>query len=136
MSMPRTHRRRSGGPALALALASAIAAGAALADGPNLGKPISPAEIAPWDISIMPDGTGLPDGSGTPTQGAAIFVQKCAVCHGENGKGGIAGPGAGGPAGRQPRWRQDDRQLLAVCHDSLRFCPSGDAVPAAEFTDQ
>src|SRR5215831_2207860 len=64
---------------------------------PKLGKPIGPADIAPWDISIMPDGTGLPAGSGTPAQGAPIFAAKCAACHGENGKGGIAAPVTAGP---------------------------------------
>ena len=47
-----------------LALALVFGAGAARADGPNLGKPISAAEIAAWDSSIMPDGAGLPAGSG------------------------------------------------------------------------
>jgi hypothetical protein len=28
----------------------------ASAAGPDLGKPIDPADLAPWDISIMPDG--------------------------------------------------------------------------------
>jgi cytochrome c len=68
----------------------AMATGAALAETPNFGKPIDEAAIAPWDISIMPDGTGLPKGSGTPSQGAPIFAEKCAACHGENGKGGEA----------------------------------------------
>ena len=62
----------------------------------NLGTPISEAEIAPWDISILPDGTGLPAGSGTPADGARIFAAKCSVCHGENGKGGLAAAIAGG----------------------------------------
>src|SRR6266850_6672303 len=48
----------------------------------GLGTPISEAEIAAWDISILPDGTGLPPGSGTPADGARIFATKCAVCHG------------------------------------------------------
>jgi S-disulfanyl-L-cysteine oxidoreductase SoxD len=64
--------------------------GALLAETPNRGKPIDEAAIAPWDISILPDGTGLPKGSGTPAQGAPIFAEKCSACHGENGKGGIA----------------------------------------------
>lgn len=72
--------------------ASCIAGVAVAADLPNLGMPIDPKDIAPWDITIMPDGTGLPPGSGTPAQGAPIFAQKCAACHGENGKGGIAAP--------------------------------------------
>ena len=74
-------------PAMALALG--LGSGAALAAGPNLGIPLEPADIAAWDISIQPDGTGLPIGGGTPAQGARIFAQKCALCHGENGKGGV-----------------------------------------------
>ena len=62
----------------------------------NLGTPISEAEIAPWDISILPDGTGLPPGSGMPSEGARIFAAKCSVCHGENGKGGLAAALVGG----------------------------------------
>jgi S-disulfanyl-L-cysteine oxidoreductase SoxD len=64
--------------------------GVSLADTPQLGKPITEADIAAWDISILPDGTGLPKGSGTPAQGAAIYAEKCALCHGDNGKGGVA----------------------------------------------
>jgi S-disulfanyl-L-cysteine oxidoreductase SoxD len=64
--------------------------GASLAETPNLGKPIDEAAIAAWDISILPDGTGLPKGSGTPAQGAVIYAEKCAQCHGDNGKGGTA----------------------------------------------
>ena len=44
---------------------------------PNLGRPATPAEIAAWDISIPPDGTGLPPGHGTPEQGAVVYTQKC-----------------------------------------------------------
>jgi cytochrome c len=65
---------------------------ASLAETPNLGKPIDEAAIAAWDISILPDGTGLPKGGGTPAQGAVIYAEKCAACHGDNGKGG--GPAA------------------------------------------
>ena len=63
---------------------------------PNLGTPISEAEIAAWDISILPDGSGLPPGSGAPSDGARIFAAKCAACHGENGKGGSAAALVGG----------------------------------------
>jgi cytochrome c len=83
------------------ALLLALASTASVAAGPNLGKPITPAEIAAWDISILPDGTGLPPGSGTPAQGAGIYAQKCALCHGENGKGGPnAAVVGGGPLDR------------------------------------
>jgi S-disulfanyl-L-cysteine oxidoreductase SoxD len=67
-----------------------VMTGAASAETPNLGKPIDEAAIAAWDISILPDGTGLPKGSGTPAQGAVIYAEKCAACHGDNGKGGPA----------------------------------------------
>jgi cytochrome c len=83
--------------ALGSALAFALAADLACAEGPNLGKPIDPADIAPWDISVMPDGTGLPPGQGTAAQGAPIYQQKCALCHGANGEGGIGGQLIGGP---------------------------------------
>ena len=73
---------------LIVAAALALASSAAFAQAPNLGKPVGPAEIAAWDINILPDGTGLPPGSGTPVQGAPIYAQKCAMCHGVNGKGG------------------------------------------------
>jgi cytochrome c len=62
-------------------------AGVALADVPNLGKPVDPIDIAAWDISIQPDGSGLPPGSGTPAEGAKIFAGGCAQCHGQDGKG-------------------------------------------------
>lgn len=71
-----------------VSLAISLGMGAAFADGPNLGKPIKPADIAAWDISIQPDGAGLPPGSGTSAKGAIIYAEKCAQCHGENGIGG------------------------------------------------
>ena len=73
---------------LAAAVALAFGAVAAIADSPKLGKPIAEAEIGAWDIAAMPDGQGLPPGSGTAVQGAQVFAQKCALCHGEGGKGG------------------------------------------------
>src|SRR6266850_8357984 len=79
-----------------IVLALGLGSGAAFAAGPNLGTPIEPADIAAWDISIQPDGTGLPMGGGTPAQGAKIFAQKCALCHGENGKGGASAALVGG----------------------------------------
>lgn len=68
-----------------------LAAATASAEGPNLGKPLDAADIAAWDISVYPDGTGLPPGAGTPAQGARIYAEKCAQCHGPDGKGGVAG---------------------------------------------
>src|SRR3954463_5801395 len=66
------------------------------AAGADLGQPISEADLAPWDISIPPDGKGLPPGGGTPAQGARIYAQKCALCHGDEGKGGVNAALVGG----------------------------------------
>src|ERR1700751_3662609 len=74
----------------AASLLLAIMTGVCRAQTPPLGKPLDEAAIAAWDISILPDGTGLPKGSGKPSQGAPIFAEKCAACHGDNGKGGEA----------------------------------------------
>jgi S-disulfanyl-L-cysteine oxidoreductase SoxD len=67
-------------------LAICLIPGAAFSDGPNLGRPVDQADIAAWDISIEPDGTGLPPGAGTPGQRAPIFAAKCALCHGPDGE--------------------------------------------------
>jgi S-disulfanyl-L-cysteine oxidoreductase SoxD len=64
-----------------------LAPGVVFGAGANLGKPISPADLAPWDIDIEPSGAGLPAGSGTSDQGAPIFADNCAACHGDGGRG-------------------------------------------------
>jgi len=54
----------------------------------QLGSTPSQEEIKARDIAISPDGKELPAGSGTAKEGATIFAQKCAACHGQNGNGG------------------------------------------------
>jgi len=56
-------------------------------DGPNLGREATPAQIAGWDISVGPDGVGLPPGKGTPATGVIVYEQKCQTCHGAKGGG-------------------------------------------------
>jgi mono/diheme cytochrome c family protein len=83
-------------------LSSPLAAGivlltatAALAQTPsysNIGRAATKEEIQAWDISVGPDGKGLPPGQGTAKDGAPIFAVKCAVCHGPNGEGAKIGP--------------------------------------------
>ena len=74
---------RAAAPAALFALASPALA----QQSPNLGKAISVEDLAAWDISIGPDGAGLPPGSGTVKQGEAVFMAKCQACHGEKGAG-------------------------------------------------
>jgi cytochrome c len=77
-------------PALVFVLAAALfvlAAPALAQQGPKLGKPVSAEDLAAWDISIGPDGTGLPPGSGNVKAGEATFAAKCQPCHGAKGAG-------------------------------------------------
>ena len=81
-------------PLAAALLALSFGAAATAADSPKLGKPITEE-----DIAAMPNGDGLPAGSGTAVQGAKVYAQKCSACHGDAGKGGpvARGPLFGGP---------------------------------------
>jgi mono/diheme cytochrome c family protein len=72
-----------------------LTATASLAQTPsysNIGRAPTKEEIQAWDISVGPDGKGLPPGQGTAKDGAPIFAVKCAVCHGPNGEGAKIGP--------------------------------------------
>src|SRR3954470_22980623 len=66
------------------------------ARAPALGVAASADEIARFDISIPPSGAGLPAGSGTARQGAAVYAAKCVACHGDKGAGKPADALAGG----------------------------------------
>jgi mono/diheme cytochrome c family protein len=83
MSTPRGSTLLLAAAAVAV---SVIVAGAAPA--PGLGHTPGAEQLADIDISIPPDGHGLPAGSGSAGQGAAIFAAKCQVCHGAAGVGG------------------------------------------------
>ena len=70
-----------------VAVAIVLSAPAFATETPHLGTPVTEADIKAWDMSIGPDGKGLPPGGGTPGKGAAIFAEKCVSCHGEKGEG-------------------------------------------------
>lgn len=53
----------------------------------GLGKTPTAEEIRVWDIAISPDGKELPPGSGSAKEGAPLYAQKCAACHGATGSG-------------------------------------------------
>ncbi len=71
-----------------MAALMACAAGAALAqaDKPTafagIGRTVTAAELAAWDIDVRPDFKGLPAGSGTVAQGMVVWESKCESCHG------------------------------------------------------
>ena len=53
----------------------------------GLGRPALEDEIMAWDWKIMPDGTGLPVGSGDAILGEEVFSYQCAYCHGDFAEG-------------------------------------------------
>ena len=63
--------------------ASAPASDAAM----NIGRTALPEEIAAWDVDVLPDGRGLPVGSGDVLTGEEVFVDRCASCHGDFAEG-------------------------------------------------
>jgi len=53
----------------------------------GIGRPAHAEEIAAWDVDILPDGRGLPEGSGDVWTGEEVFADKCAACHGDFAEG-------------------------------------------------
>jgi S-disulfanyl-L-cysteine oxidoreductase SoxD len=91
---------RSGKPRILLALLLLAACEAsAQTSSYGIGRAATPEEVQAWDISIGPDGKELPPGSGTAREGAAIYAQKCAACHGQNLEGSPAAPRLAGGQG-------------------------------------
>ena len=82
--------------ALVAACATQVSGPETTARAPNLGRAATAEEVAGWDISIPPSGAGLPAGSGTAKQGAAVYSAKCLACHGDKGAGKPADALAGG----------------------------------------
>jgi cytochrome c len=79
-------------------LASASSAGAQdHPQAPRLGTPMSDVEAARWNLTIFPDGRGLPAGHGMAKEGQAIYARKCASCHGDKGQGATAEDLVSGP---------------------------------------
>lgn len=79
-----------------VAAAGLVVGAEASAAGPGLGQEIATEDLSAWDISIAPDGAGLPAGSGDVAAGAEIYAAKCAQCHGASGTEGPADPLVGG----------------------------------------
>src|ERR1039458_688296 len=79
-------------------LAILLAMAALFAQSPRYGVGRTPTsdEIRQWDISVAPDGTGLPPGSGTAAAAKEIYTNRCAKCHGSEGQGRDSVPLAGG----------------------------------------
>ena len=94
MSTITSTRRR-----IAIAVLALTAAGASGMDRAHaaygFGTTPTESELAAF-TSPLPDGRGLPAGSGTVAQGAALFQGQCASCHGDKLQGGIGDRLVGG----------------------------------------
>ena len=53
----------------------------------GIGKPATAERLRELDITVFPDGKGLPVGHGNAAAGKLIYKEKCAVCHNDNGEG-------------------------------------------------
>ena len=60
----------------------------------GFGTSIGPQDLSKF-FAIPADGAGLPPGSGTAAEGAKVFADNCAACHGDKGQGNPA-KGIGG----------------------------------------
>jgi mono/diheme cytochrome c family protein len=81
---------------LLVAVACAAAASSASAQSRyGFGATPSKEELSKF-VSPLPDGRGLPAGSGTVEQGKAIYEQQCVACHGAQLQGGAGDKLIGG----------------------------------------
>ena len=99
----RSHLRMTG---LALAILCLSALPSIAQTKPHhygIGTAATPEQIAGWDIDVRPDGQGAPPGKGSVKQGEAIYMERCAACHGEFGES----------AGRWPQLAQGKGTLAS-----------------------
>jgi len=73
--------------ALLILAVAGICLGATQFPQHNLGRPATAEEIRKRDISVAPDGTGLPVGHGSVEEGRQIYKVLCGSCHGDRGQG-------------------------------------------------
>jgi cytochrome c len=79
-------------------LAVLLWASSLLAQSPKyaVGRAPTLDEIRQWDITVRPDGKGLPGGSGSVADGKEIYTNRCLKCHGSAGQGRDSVPLVGG----------------------------------------
>ena len=81
--------------AICLLSGSCLAAGDDTAGEFGFGSKASADELKSF-VSPLPDGRGMPPGSGSVVQGKAIYEAQCVACHGDKLQGGIGDKLIGG----------------------------------------
>jgi S-disulfanyl-L-cysteine oxidoreductase SoxD len=73
--------------AVLLVMMTLLEASEALAQMPTYGVGRAPTaeEVKAWDLTIPPNGQGLPPGQGNAVLGKDVYADRCAACHGDNG---------------------------------------------------
>jgi S-disulfanyl-L-cysteine oxidoreductase SoxD len=82
--------------AIVLAMLAASVPLAAQSPTFGVGRPATAEEVRDLGAAIGPDGSGLPEGSGTVAAGRDVFVAQCARCHGPRGQGDVGPTLVGG----------------------------------------
>lgn len=85
-AFPMSCLRRFVLPVITVAVPVAVLAQSQARLYPDVGTPLSQADIQSFDRMIGPEGKELPPGRGTAMEGAQIFARRCEVCHGKNGE--------------------------------------------------
>jgi cytochrome c len=93
-------------PACSLTAFIVVGTASAGDDASHFGRPATVKEIESADITVFPDGSGLPRGHATAREGRMVYEARCAACHGARGEGvgdfpALAG-GRGTLGGAQP----------------------------------
>jgi S-disulfanyl-L-cysteine oxidoreductase SoxD len=81
-----THRLWRAARIVALLTIAGVWPAAAQLQTYGVGRPPTAEEVKAWELTIRPDGQGLPPGRGTAALGQAIYAERCAACHGETGE--------------------------------------------------
>src|SRR5262245_45523054 len=118
----------------ALLLLVAFGAGTALAETPGLGKPINEADIAAWNIEVLPDGLATRQRYGDAGC-RGLFAEMRHVSRRERRQSRGRHVALGRSQQVRPHRYDEDRPLLQICHDAVRRHPALDALPDAENVD-
>src|SRR6266446_1114972 len=81
---------------LSLLMLAGAATLAAQSPKHGVGRPATPEQIRDLGVAIAPDGSGLPEGSGTVAAGREVFTARCSKCHGEKAEGAVGPALVGG----------------------------------------
>jgi mono/diheme cytochrome c family protein len=94
-------------------------------DFPGIGRAATPAEVRAWDTDVRADFKGLPPGQGSVKEGAALYRDRCADCHGARGESGAMFiPLIGGTTAEDITTGKVAGLVMAEAHGKAPFYPT------------